>query len=531
MRIDHGDPKLLAAAEALVQGSSVDWQRLRSECDSEMVDGLQAIEKLLNQSPVAGPRWPAIGASWLHLVIKEQLGTGGDSIVYRAFDAMLDRDVALKLRYPHSKAVADRLAEGQRLACVDHPNVLKIHGAADHDGLLGLWCDLIKGESLAKWAEEGRRLGSAELITLGSELCAALASIHAAGLIHGDIKPANVIRDTTGRFVLVDFGASVRIGDADKICGTPLYVAPELLEGAMPSVSSDIYGLGALLFRLSSGVAPVTADTFEELLVRQREQGAAQLFDLRPDLPPVLIRTVQKSLAANAAQRYRSAGEFAAALAACLPAARPQVWARSGFTAMVLSLLTLVMWQVFSPAPAKTDALKFVRTGGTLETALNDGSTIQPGDTFALDVTPARSSFVYVINEDAHGENYQLFPLKGAALTNPLPALRKQRLPGLVDGSMLDWQVTTRGGVEHFYVLVSSHAIPELESGKKLALTSRSAAVEYQDALATGPTRGVGGLERHAPSAQAPSSLEAWIRQLMASDADLRVERVALNNP
>ena len=530
MSMKQGDPKLLAAAEALALGSSVNWQRLRSECDGATVDGLLAIEKLLQSSATVSPRWPGVGSAWLHLEIKEQIGMGANSVVYRAFDAMLDREVALKLRCPYSESVPDKLAEGRRLACVNHPSVLKVHGVAEHEGLLGLWCDLIDGESLATWAEGGRRLGNAELVTLGSELCTALASIHAAGLVHGDIKPANVIRDLSGRFVLVDFGSSVRIGSADKVCGTPLYLAPEVLEGAALSVSSDIYGLGALLFRLCSGVPPVSAEGFDELLSRHRECGAAQLFDLRPDLPPALVRAIQKSLATDPAHRYRSAGEFAAALAACLPAVRSRLPLRSSALVATLLVAALAVWLLFSPSQEKPDEVKFVRTGGTLEAALSDGSTIQPGDTFALDVTPARSSFVYVINEDAHGENYQLFPLKGAALTNPLPARRTLRLPGMVNGSTLDWQVTSRGGVERFYVLVSLHAIPELESGKKLELASHSVAIDYQDALA-GPTRGVGGLERHTPSTRAPSSLETWIRELMASDADLRVQRVALNNP
>ena len=529
---NEDDPRLLAAAEAVASRKSVDWLRLRRECGDKAVDGLQAIEKLLNQFATHEPRWPQVGDSWRHLKIKDQLGTGGDSVVFRAFDALLQRDVALKLRFPRSQSLQAKLSEGQRLARVDHPNVLKVHGVAEQGGLLGLWSELVEGESLAKWVEQGRRLGSTELITLGSELCAALAAIHGAGLVHGDIKPGNVIRANSGRFVLVDFGASVLIGDVDKVCGTPLYLAPEVLQGDLPSVASDLYGLGALLFRLASGQPPIGADSFSELLAKHRDVGSTRLLDLRPDLPTQLVAAIERSLHPTPLGRPRTAGEFAVALTACLSSTTRRRWPVAALAASaVLATVFVMAWSSWSTRTPAASVAKFVRTGGSFESVLSDGATIAPGNTFALDIQLADTTYAYVINEDSHGESYQLFPLQGAATKNPLPAGHTVRLPGLVDGSPLDWQVTSRGGMEHFYVLFSPHPIAELESGKKLDLASIGYAISYDNALADGPQRGVGGLEKHQQAVGTPTAMATWIKALLARDASLRVEQIALNNP
>ncbi len=529
----HENPRLLAAAEALASRQAVDWERLREECGEAAVGGLRAIEKLLGRASGADPAWPEPGSQWRHLCLRSQLGAGGDGVVYRAFDALLERDVALKLRLLRTPSTSSRLAEGQRMARVDHPNVLKVHGVAEDGGFLGLWSDLVEGESLVQWVEEGRRLGAAELVTLGSELCAALAAIHQAGLVHGDVKPGNVIRANNGRFVLVDFGASVLIGDVDKICGTPLYLAPEVLDGGLPSVASDVYSLGALLFRLASGQPPVMAESFSDLVERHRGNDRKRLLDLRPDLPPHLVGILESALQPEPSQRPRSAGELAAQLGDCLPRS-PQRWSRKAIAATVLLIVALAAaWAAFAPrgvAPVGPN-VHFVRTGGSFETGLSDGASIAPGDTFALDLRLPESAFVYVINEDARGESFQLFPLKTARLQNPLPAQAEVRLPGDVDGSPLDWQVTSRGGMEHFYVLLSPHAIPELESGRMFDLASRGLSVDYADALADEPRRGAGGLGKSARGARTDSALAAWIRSLRARDSAVRVEQIALNNP
>jgi len=416
---------------------------------------------------------------------------------------------------------------------VNHPNVLKVHGAAENIGYVGLWSDLVEGETLAEWTKAGRRLGSGELITIGIELSTALAAIHGAGLIHGDIKPDNVLRTSEGRFVLVDFGASVPIGKADKIRGTPLYAAPEVLNGAAPTVASDLYGLGALLFRLASGHPPVQAQTFAELVQIQRERRRTLLLDARPDLPRNLVAAIEHALNQDMAARPQTAGEYATELADCIVSRKR----RPAVPFVVMGIFILVsaagMWSALADRDLPTARdVRFVRTGGAYEATLSDGATIAPGETLALEITPRLDTYAYVLNEDAHGESYQLFPLDGSEINNPLPKDHKVRLPGSIAGAAQDWRITSRGGIERFYVLLSSRPIDELEKKNAFHLVSKDIPVESEELLAGGPLRGAGGIKKHeTPVGTVSTKMTALIERLMANDTSVRLERLELSNP
>ncbi|MCB1034175.1 MAG: protein kinase, partial [Acidobacteria bacterium] len=149
----------------------------------------------------------------------------------------------------------------------------------------------------------------------------ALDTIHAAGLIHGDVKPANVMREEGGRIVLMDFGIGLdrsRTGAVGS-SGTPLYLAPEILEGAPATPGSDLYALGVLLFFLVTGQYPVTGASLSELRQAHRTGRRRLLRDLRPDLPRDFVEVVEKALAADPQQRFRSAGEMEGALEGVFP--------------------------------------------------------------------------------------------------------------------------------------------------------------------------------------------------------------------
>jgi len=530
MHIDHEDRKLLAAAEAIVTRASVDWDSLNSDCDPQIVKGLRTIEKLLARTIASERRWPRVGESWNNFEIKGKLGFGGESVVYRAFERSLDRDVALKLRVSRSQLLDAKLAEGQRMAQIDHPNVLKVYGIAEHGGFLGIWCDLIEGEPLAAWVAGGKRLGGAELVVVGVELCGALAAIHGAGLVHGDVKPGNVVRAFNGRYVLIDFGASIKINAADKVRGTPLYTAPEVLVGGSPTTSSDLYSLGALLFRLAAGKPPVNAESFEDLLAAHRRHCRIRLLDLRPDLPSEIVAIVEGALSPDPLSRPKTAGELAAQLAECLPPfdRHKRFKHLTLMGALVVGVILAWAIHLHNGPKSLTQGVGFVRTSAASEAPLKDGATIAPGETFALDISPTRELYAYVLNEDAHGETFQLFPLESAEIKNPLPYGNKIRLPGRVDGKALDWQVTSHGGTERLYILLSESPISELESGKKLSLAGVERAVESMDKVAA-PTRGAGGLDTHSPARA--SVLWLWIQAKLKQDPELQIERIELANP
>ena len=203
-----------------------------------------------------------VPGTWGRLQIRERLGSGSFGEVYRAWDPTLQIDVALKLRRtgggdPHARARF--IEEARRLARVRHGNVLVVHGADEHDGRVGIWTELLRGKTLEQWLAEHGPFSAREAGSIGLDLCRALSAIHASHLVHRDVKTENVMREQGGRYVLMDFGsvaeqstgAPVQAGGA--IAGTPLYMAPEILEGRAPTTAADIYSLGVLLYRLVTG--------------------------------------------------------------------------------------------------------------------------------------------------------------------------------------------------------------------------------------------------------------------------------------
>ena len=214
----------------------------------------------------AAPTAAAVRFKWCHLVVFDQLGAGGYGEVFRAFDATLRREVALKLRRSnHQFAPAAGRAfieEARRLAQVRHPNVLAVHGAAVDtavgDRRAGIWTDLIIGETLSARITRDGPLAAVELLRLLTELSAALAAIHAKAIVHGDLKPANVMQETgqAGRFVLMDFGAGAKLDDhgrARLTAGSMHFMAPEQRAGKPLGTTADLYALGATVFFAATG--------------------------------------------------------------------------------------------------------------------------------------------------------------------------------------------------------------------------------------------------------------------------------------
>ncbi len=262
-----------------------------------------------------------IGSRWGHLTVKGRVACGSFGTVYRAFDERLRVEVALKVPstpVPDRQANERLLQEARHLARVRHRGVVTLRGAATHGRRAGLWTEFLQGQTLDRILLAEGPLIASEVARVGGDLCAALDAIHAAGLVHGDIKPQNVIWEVSGRVVLIDFGSvcdvSRRARTRRRITGTPLYLAPEVLTDGAPSIGSDIYSLGVLLFRLASGSYPVLGDTVEELAAAHRRGNVRRLRDLRPDLPHELCQLVDRALHADPRARYRSAGAMQRAL-------------------------------------------------------------------------------------------------------------------------------------------------------------------------------------------------------------------------
>ena len=263
------------------------------------------------------PRDAAMLEAWGPFRILERLGEGSFGEVYRAFDTTLEREVALKLLRPRGldrdSERREALREARAMARVRHPNVVPVYGVETYQGRVGFWSDLVRGRTLAALLQAQGPFGAREAAHIGVDLCRAVGAVHAAGLLHRDIKAGNTMREEGGRILLMDFGLSQARGKDRSVAGTPAYMAPELFAGQPATVSSDLYALGVLLFQLLTGAYPVD----QSLMVitdGQQAGGRRALLDLRPDLPEQLAHVVEKAIHPNPAQRYTSAGQLLAAL-------------------------------------------------------------------------------------------------------------------------------------------------------------------------------------------------------------------------
>jgi eukaryotic-like serine/threonine-protein kinase len=285
-----------------------------------------------------------------------RVGRGSFGEVYRAFDPALQRHVALKILLPRPSDREDELAvmlrEARAIARVRHPNVLPIHGADRHDGRVGFWSDFVNGQTLSELVATQGTLGPREAALVGVDVCRAAGAVHAAGLLHRDIKAGNVMREEGGRILLVDFGLTHEHGRGADSSGTPVYMAPEVILGEPATVQSDVYAIGVLLFYLLTKQYPVDGATLDELGAAHASGRRRALLDARPDLPEPLARVVDTAVSPSAGRRFASAGQMVAALtdaiglapaAPHVPAAPKRPRLRSWMVAAAVILAALVV--------------------------------------------------------------------------------------------------------------------------------------------------------------------------------------------
>jgi serine/threonine-protein kinase len=338
-------------ADAILDGSPIDWAAAESSSGGtaplivSQLRVLAAVAAFARSDHGMEPALADAPVMWSHLRLVERIGRGASGEVYRAWDTRLDREVALKL-VPAETSSGDRAAsaiihEGRLLARVRHPNVVTIHGAEQIADQVGLWMEFVRGHTLEQILVERKVVSAAEAVAIGLELCRAVSAVHGAGLLHRDIKAHNVMRAEDGRIVLMDFGTGRELQDdaSSDLAGTPLYLAPEVLQGQRATVRSDIYSLGVLLYHIVAGSYPVQARTVREVR-RAHERGVrTAVRTARSDVPSKLARVIERAIDPDPARRYQTADALAAHLAALQP--RPRI-VRLGYAAGVAAVSILV---------------------------------------------------------------------------------------------------------------------------------------------------------------------------------------------
>ena len=299
----------------IVAGIEIDWKSIPKHSKEEIrliqqLKNIDTIQKVFNTKkdiyqPSQEQRKKVL-FEWGHLQVLALLGEGSFGEVYRAYDSILNREVALKLLKPnriatfHSKLFID---EARRIAQVRNRHVLAIHGAAVNDDRAGFWSDLIIGETLSKITN----ITHEELLKVGAAMASALQAVHEASLVHGDVKPANVMKDQNDQYILMDFGAGMESDSSNNVhnhsIGSPILMAPELYRNGTKTAATDMYALGCLMFKLASGRYLVDGKNVVDIVQAHKVRKYNNIHNLRPDLPKSMRNLIQSLVAYEASAR------------------------------------------------------------------------------------------------------------------------------------------------------------------------------------------------------------------------------------
>jgi serine/threonine protein kinase len=256
--------------------------------------------------------------------IQSVLGKGGMGIVYRAHDREVEELVAIKTLRHHTllsdPSRLDRFKQEIRLARrITHPNVLRTHDLGEWNGLKFLSMEFVEGRTLERVIESDEILPSPVRLGIAKQICAGVAAAHEVGVIHGDIKPQNIIIEPTGRLKIMDFGSAHLTDDRGvttkgAVIGTLGYMSPEQARGLPVDFRSDIYSTGVVLYEMFTGSLPFEGDS-PLAVVWKHVNDPPPLPQLRnPSIDPRIAAIVMKCLAKEARARFQTVGELYEAL-------------------------------------------------------------------------------------------------------------------------------------------------------------------------------------------------------------------------
>jgi tetratricopeptide (TPR) repeat protein len=320
--------------------------------------------------------------------IQEKIGSGGMGVVYSALDEQLGLCVALKVLRPDvtgrsNGRLEQRLRRELLLARqVSHRNAVRIHDIGQDGGLLFLTMDLVSGRSLREVLKEEKILSPDRAVEIVRQLALALEAAHDEGIVHRDVKPANVLVDGTGRAWLTDFSVARSLRDpgitrTGAVVGTLSYLSPEQARGGEVDGRSDLYALGILLFEMLTGELPFRGGSEAEAMAQRITGASRDVHTLREDVPPWLAAVVQRLLQRDPDRRFQTARELLQALEG-RRSIRLLPLFRNAAAILALPALLIAGWLAYlrHPAPAGPSAVQTAR------------ETSAPAETLPASVSP-----------------------------------------------------------------------------------------------------------------------------------------------
>ncbi|HSR69653.1 MAG TPA: protein kinase [Acidobacteriota bacterium] len=254
--------------------------------------------------------------------IRKLLGQGGMGAVYHAYDNALQREVALKVIKPEIANQPEMLErfkrEIQLSSVVTHRNVLRVYDLGEAEGVTFLTMQYVDGENLSELLKREGKL-SQTVLGVFRQICEGLKAAHEQGVIHRDLKPDNVMIDSSGQVLLTDFGLAksmqqTAMTQAGQLMGTPDYMSPEQVKGEEIDERSDIYSLGAMLYQMAAGRVPFSGHTVFEVMIQRTVKPPAAVTTFNPDVPPFLEDVIARCMAREKEARYASVDELLADL-------------------------------------------------------------------------------------------------------------------------------------------------------------------------------------------------------------------------
>ncbi len=373
--------------------------------------------------------------------IVEILGQGGMGVVLRGIDRELNRPVAIKILSPHLAGVGAArqrfMREAQAAAAIVHPHVIPIYGIETEAALPYLVMPFVAGGNLQQRIDADGAMDLEDVLRVGVQIAEGLAAAHRHGVIHRDVKPANMLVEAgNGRVLISDFGLARALDDATltvsgMIAGTPQYMSPEQARGEPVDARSDLFSLGSLLFALATGRAPYRADSPLAVLRKISDAPPRAVHEINERMPAWFSRLVQSLMQVDVTKRIADAEEAAELMRGALQHVRQP-------GQMLLPAAVRGREAVRNPNAARRIA---VAVAGTLLAAL----VAVVGWQYGADATPAGPTSPSPVVEQAGTEPATARPANSPSKTTPIPSAPVQADSGFdASWEAEDWNQAIR---------------------------------------------------------------------------------------